>query len=77
MGVGFLKKDFTVAIIPSPYMCCFTYFPISGLYFLLNSDCLNILFIELYKCGVAEGGGTVGSPIIQHCYLQYDEVAMS
>ena len=38
LGVGFLKKDFTVSIIPSPYMCCLSYFPISGLYFLLNSD---------------------------------------
>ena len=28
-----LKKDFTESIIPSPYICCLTYFPISGLYF--------------------------------------------
>ena len=46
-GVG-LKKDFTVSIIPSPYMCFFIYFPSSGLYFLLNSDCRIILSIELY-----------------------------
>ena len=51
-GGGFLgvvlKKDFTVSIIPSPYMCCFTYFPISGSYFLLNSDCRIILSIDLF-----------------------------
>ena len=49
LGVGFLKKDLTESIIPSPYMCCFVYFLISGSYFLLNSDCRIILSIELYK----------------------------
>ena len=27
------KKGFTESIIPSPYICCFAYFPVSGSYF--------------------------------------------